>query len=341
MNYWIHRISHISELSYPLLEKGYLTIGFSDFTSDELVKRVLQNDWNYFNKQFEIKWGNVSRRRHNLWRFLNFKKNDIIIVPSWGTFFVCEIIDEKPLLIHEVYSEDLKTWEGKNVKTDGNLLLSDNGNSYDLGFARKVKVLHKNISREKFADAKLTSRMKIRQTSSQINDLKKNIEKSIDNYKENKPIHLHSIIVEKTASMVLDIIKDELNPNKFEKLVKVYFKTIGADEVTIPAKNESGKEGDADIVAVFENIKLIIYIQAKFHKGKINEWGANQVLEYKTDKESIADGYNKIAWVITTADSFNDNTEKIAAENEIQLIDGLEFSKMLLNAGINLLNTNL
>lgn len=94
-------------------------------------------------------------------------------------------------------------------------------------------------------------------------------------------------------------------------------------------------------MAVFENLKLIIYIQAKFHKDKDNEWAINQILDYKTNRESIDDGYNKIAWVITSADTFNDEAKKIAAENEIQLIDGIEFSKMLLNAGINLLNTNL
>lgn len=342
MNYWLHRISHIAELSYPLLDKGFLTIGFSDFTSKEFVDKVLANDWNYFNGQFHEKWGKVPRTRHNLWRFLNFKKGDIVIVPSWGTFFVCEIIDDRPLLINETYSDDLKTWRNKNVSSDGNYLVSENGKGYDLGFARKVKkVIHEKVSRAKFADAKLTSRMKIRQTNGSINDLKKNIEKSIANYKENKPIHLHSIIVEKTTNLVLEAIKSELNPDKFEKLVKIYFRTIGANEVSIPAKNERDKEGDADIVAVFENIKLIIYIQAKFHKGKINEWGTNQILDYKTNKESIDDGYNKIAWVITSADTFNDEAERIATENEIQLIDGLEFSKMLLNAGINLLNTNL
>lgn len=210
-----------------------------------------------------------------------------------------------------------------------------------MGFARKVKFLHKDISRANFADAKLTSRMKIRQTNCPIDDLKKSIEQSIENYKENRPIHLHTIIVEKTANIVLDTIKTELNPDKFEKLVKTYFETIGANEVTIPAKNERDKEGDADIVAVFENLKLIIYIQAKFHKDVDNEWAINQILDYKTNRESIDDGYNKIAWVITSADTFNDEAKKIAAENEIQLIDGIEFSKMLLNAGINLLNTNL
>lgn len=341
MNYWLHRISHLAELSYPLLDKGFLTIGFSDFTQKEFIDKVIEDDWSYFNGQFQEMWGKVPRTRHNLWRFLKFKKGDIVIVPSWGTFSVCEIIDEKPLLINETYSDDLKTWGDKKVTTDGTYLISENGKAYDLGFARKVKIHHKNISRAKFADAKLTSRMKIRQTNGSINDLKKSVEKSIANYIKNRPIHLHSIIVEKTANLVLDAIKTELNPDKFEKLVRTYFKTIGANEVSIPAKNERDKEGDADIVAVFENIKLIIYIQAKFHKGKINEWGTNQILDYKTNKESIDDGYNKIAWVITSADSFNAEAEKIATENEIQLIDGLEFSKMLLNAGINLLNTNL
>lgn len=341
MNYWLHRISHIAELSYPLLEKGYLTIGFSDFTTEEMVDKVLANDWNYFNTQFQKMWGRVPRTRHNLWNFLKFEKGDVIIVPSWGTFFICEITDERPMLIGQTYSEGLKSWGSKNVSTNETHLLSENGKVYDLGFARKVNVIYKNVSREKFADAPLTSRMKIRQTNAQINDLKNSIEKSIENYKANKPIHLHSIVIEQTASIVLEAVKKELNPDKFEKLIRTYFKSIGANEVTTPAKNESNKDGDADIVAVFENLKLIIYIQAKFQTGQISEWGTNQILDYKTNKESLDDGYNKIAWVITTADTFNKDAENIAKDNEIQLINGLEFAKMLLNAGIGLLNTNL
>ncbi|WP_165864816.1 restriction endonuclease [Rufibacter latericius] len=331
----------MAELSYPLQDKGYLTIGFSDLTSNDIIDQVLKNYWNSFNSKFKEVWNTVPRTRHNLWNFLKFNKGDIVIVPSWGTFYVCEIIDEKPFIIGETYSDGLTTWDKKKVFTNSNLLLKEDGSCYDLGFARKVNVLYKNIPRDKFADSKLTSRMKIRQTNAQIDDLKNSIENSIDNYKKNKPIHLHSIIVEKTAGLVLESIKSELNPDKFEKLVKTYFKTIGANEVTIPAKNESNKEGDADIVAVFENIKLIIYIQAKFQTGQINEWGTTQVLDYKTNKESIADGYNKIAWVITTASKFDSRAENLAKENQIQLVNGMEFSKMLLNAGINLLNKNL
>lgn len=342
MNYWLHRISHHAELSYPLLEKGFLSIGFSDFIDKAFIEKVLEEDGNYFKKQFEEKWGYLPRTRHNLWRFIEFKKGDVVIVPSWDTFYVCEIIDEKPLLISETYSDDLKTWGDKKVTTDGTYLISENGEHYDLGFARKIKVIHKKISRAKFTDAKLTSRMKIRQTNSCINDIEDSIKKSIQRYEENKPIHLHSIIVEKTANLVLDTIKKELIPDKFERLVKTYFKTIGANEVSIPAKNEKDKEGDADIIAVFENIKLIIYIQVKFHEKETSDWGTKQILDYKTNKERIDDGYNKIAWVITSADSFSEPAKKIATENEIQLIDGLEFSKMLLNVGIiNLMNTSL
>lgn len=40
-NYWLHRISHKSEASYPLLEEGYLSIGFSEvFTNEKFLKTL-------------------------------------------------------------------------------------------------------------------------------------------------------------------------------------------------------------------------------------------------------------------------------------------------------------
>ncbi len=339
MNYWLHRISHLAEISYPLLEKGYLTIGFSDFSNPEMIQKALENDWAFFNNSFQNGWGNIPRVRYGLWNFLHFKKGDYIIVPSWGTFYVCEIIDERPLLISDVYSDDLKTWRKEKISLIGNLLQKENDKPYDLGFARKIKIIHKEIPREKFADAALTSRMKIRQTNAQINDLKLNIESSIENFKQNKPINLHSILHENIGQLILDTIKKELNPDKFEKVIKKYFESIGATEVYIPAKNEKDKDGDADIVAIFENLKLIIYTQAKFHQGTVNQWATSQISDYKQNKERLDDGYNKLAWVITTAVNFNKASQNKAKEENIQLINGLEFSKMLLNVGILNLKT--
>ena len=59
-------------------------------------------------------------------------------------------------------------------------------------------------------------------------------------------------ILEKITPQVLKSLKSELNPDKFENLVKFYFEKNGATDVYIPAKNEKGKEGDADVVAIFE-----------------------------------------------------------------------------------------
>ncbi|GGF24401.1 restriction endonuclease [Flavobacterium limi] len=341
MDYWLHRISYLAELSYPLLDKGFLTIGFSDFSFEEMIERTLKKEWDYFNNRFTEIWGNTPRTRYNLWYFLRFKKGDIVVVPTWGAFHICEIIDDGPLLIEKSFSTDLKAWGNKKVVLDNNLLAQENGDSYDLGFARKIKILYRNIPRDKFADSKLTARMKIRQTNANINDIKGSVIKSIENFQLNKPIHLHSILIDKTARIILDTIKTELNPDKFEKLVKLYFQSAGANQVYIPAKNERDKEGDADIVAVFENLKLIVYTQAKFQTGQISEWGTNQVLEYKTNKDSVDDGYNKLAWVITTADTFNETASNLAKQNQIQLINGVEFSKMLFNNGIIALNRDI
>ena len=51
---------------------------------------------------------------------------------------------------------------------------------------------------------------------------------------------------------------------------------LGADKVDIPSKNnkENAVENyaDVDVIAIFEKLKHIIYIQAKFHNGKTSDW---------------------------------------------------------------------
>ena len=41
MKYWLHRISHEAKVSYPLLESGYLSIGWSDMAYDKDFLAVL------------------------------------------------------------------------------------------------------------------------------------------------------------------------------------------------------------------------------------------------------------------------------------------------------------
>ena len=348
MNYWLHRISHHAEVSYPLLNKNILTIGFSDFANQKFIDDVLKEDtwqkrWEILDNYFGETWGTHPRTRHNLWRFIDgFKKGDTIIVPSWGVFSIYKLASNKPKPISDLKLDNLKDWNRRKIELKDGLLYRDD-ELIDLGFFWEVEPIALNIPRKEFADAKLTSRMKIRMTNANLYDLKDSIEKAIVSFKNNRPINIYSEILDKTIPQVLKTIKSELNPDKFEHLVKFYFERIGATEVFIPAKNERDKEGDADVVAIFEPIKTIIYAQVKFHniKSETNQWAVQQIKDYRNDKETMDDDYSRIAWVITSASGFTKDSIRNAQQEKVHLIDGKRFAEMIIEAGIINLNKNI
>jgi predicted Mrr-cat superfamily restriction endonuclease len=346
-NIWLHRISHCAEVSYPLLKKGYLSIGWSDFSTPEFIEEVCgENGWQNFEKHLED-WG-YPRNRYNFWRFIaDMKKGDWVVVPSWGTFSIFEIEEDKALSIPEIVQlVKIKDWSDYSVEIGENDCLyntgvkDEKGNNVliDLGFFRKVKPIATEISRYEYADAALTARMKIRQTNADITDLKDSVEKALTAYQQNKPLSIYFQLVEKASPQFLNTIQSELTPDKFEYLVKWYFERIGATNVYIPSKNESGKEGDADVIATFESIKTIIYTQVKFYSGETSSWAIEQIIGYKSQKDGIDDGYSKIAWVISSSDNFSEEAKNKAKAANIQLFSGIQFATMLLEAGIANLN---
>lgn len=336
MNIWIHRISHHAEVAYPLLDNGLLSIGYSDFSENSFIINSCEKDgWQLFEKKFDDTWGERPRTRHNLWRFLaEMGKSDLIVVPSWGTFSIYEITEDMARPISEIEFTDLKDWHGNRIVKKDGLLYKSNDQLIDLGFIRKVQLLAKDIPRYDYADSALTSRMKIRSTNANITDLKESIEKALDGFKNKQPINIYSQIISKTLQNILDTIRTQLTPDKFEFIVKWYFQRIGATEVYIPAKNESGKNGDADVVAVFEPLKTIIYSQVKFHTGETSSWAIEQIKSYKDQKDTMDDGYSKISWVISSADNFSKEAYDFAKEAKVQLVNGKQFTTMLLEAGI-------
>lgn len=345
MNIWLHRISHCAEVSYPLLEKGYLSIGWSDFSTPEFIKQSCEeNGGIYFDEFFQ----NKPRNRYALWRFLTeMEKGDWVVVPSCGSFSVYEIDDDKTLSVPEIINLiEIKDWSGNSVEIGENGYLYNTGvkdnredsSIVDLGFFRRVKPVATEISRYEYADAALTARMKIRQTNVDISDLKESVEKALAAYKKEKPLNIYSQIIEKASQQILETIQTELTPDKFEYLVAWYFKRIGATNVDSPAKNERDKEGDADVVATFEPIKTIIYTQVKFYSGETSTWAIEQINDYKSQKDGINDGYSKIAWVISSSDYFSEEAQRKAKEVNIQLFNGIQFAIMLLEAGIANLN---
>ena len=340
MKSWLHRISHHAEVAYPLLDKGFLSIGFSDFSNNSFVSAVCdENGGQRFEEFFDEFWGVRPRTRYNLWRFITqMKKGDIVVVPSWGTFSVYKILEDMAIPVSDIELSGIKDWHGNIIsKKDNGLLfkqIDEKSELIDLGFLRKVELIKKDIPRYEYADSSLTSRMKIRTTNADISDLKESIDKALDGIAKGQPINIYAQIIAKTSQSILETIKTELTPDKFESLVKWYFQRIGASEVSIPSKNERGKDGDADVVAVFEPIKTIIYVQAKFHSGETSSWAIEQIKGYKNQKETMDDGYSKISWVISSADNFSKESYDYAKEAKVQLIDGKQFTTMLLDAGI-------
>lgn len=340
-SYWIHRISHIAEISYPLLDNNYLSYGFSDFENDGFIEGVRGvNGWNFLEKQFNDEWGELTRNRYQLWNFISeMKAGDWVVVPTYGEFSIVELLEDKPIMIKDIKDINIKNWNGEEIKRDERgYLIDSNDDKIDLGFARRVKIIQKGISRYNYADSDLTSRLKVRQTNVCINDLKENILKSLDSFINNRPIHFRNEI-NNVVPNICSIIQKDLNPDKFEYLVKWYFERVGASSVVIPPKNPSDKEDyeDVDVVATFDLLKTIYYVQVKHYRGETGSWGAEQIsrvkelASLKDDRQD--DGYTKIYWLVTSSEEFTEECINKARETKVQLIDGKTFSSMLLDAG--------
>lgn len=340
-NYWLHRISHIAEISYPLLDNNYLSYGWSDFEEEGFIEGVRgENGWAFMEEQFKMKWGELSRGRHQLWNFIKeMKAGDRVIVPTSGAFSIYELLDDKPIMVKDIKDVVIKNWNGEEIlRNEDGYLINSKGDKIDLGFARRVKEVQKNIPRYDYADGALTARMKVRQTNVCINDLKENVQKALEGSINNKPIHFRNEIND-VIPTICTIIQTKLNPDKFEFLVKRYFERIGANSVVIPPKNPSSKVDyeDVDVIATFDLLKTIYYVQVKHYRGETGSWGADQISHLK-ELEAMKDdrqddGYTKVYWLVSSSEVFTEECINKAKETNVQLIDGKTFSSMLLDAG--------
>ena len=349
MNYWLHRISYEMNISYPLMEKGYLSIGFSDFCCNDFLEQLVKDDensWNYFEEQFLKNWGNKPRSRYSLWRFIKeMKKGDWVLVPEWGgTFSIYELTDDNVTLASDESIElPEKDCNGNKIERHENKMIrtsnQEEDNYYDIGFLRKCKPVECYIPRQEYADMALNSRMKLFSTNANISDLKESIETAVEAFRDKKPINLKEILVEKTVDIWSKTIREKLKSEKYEKLVKWYFTQIGASEVYIPPKHYVGKQGDVDVVATFEKLKTIVYVQAKFYEGETSDWAVQQIVDFSNSKEiGLDNNYSYQFWVISSSECFSENCRKLATENHVRLINGEEFVRMLLDVGIESLN---
>ena len=349
MKYWLHRISHHAEASWPLLDKGVLTIGFSDLSNDAFLKKAMSarevSDWD---TDVKSAYGGLLRSRHSLWRFLKGMSDvDLVLVPGLvgsRTYSVYRI-DGGPRLVSDIQLNGVETWQGAKVTKAKYGLLEADGALLDLGFYRQVSVHSicgrdaKDISRSDYADSALTARMKLRGTNADISDLKRNLDNALRAYGKEEPLRIYSHAINEIAPKLLSSIQEQLGrPEKLEELVKWYFERLGAN-ARIPPKKERSKEGDADVIAVLDSLRLTIYVQAKFHGGRTDTEAVRQVIEYaRWKKEKNSSEHAVALWVISTAKNFTRECRKQAEEAEVVLVSGPEFARMLLNAGLERLD---
>lgn len=344
MNYWLHRITggeNALPLSNELLKKGILSIGFSDFSTEEDLI-TLKAGRDQFERLFNETWGPGCRTRYNLWRFINeMKAGDIVVIPAPYTFTVCRISDDVIFTNETIDNDLLCDWNNEKIfinEEQPNYLKYKDGRIVDTGFYRKVEIIQTDISRSDYAKQELYSRMKVRQTNVDISDIGYLVDEAVERFRRNQPLNLKADIIDKTISTVLESVKEIPNDQSFENLVECYLRTIGGKSIEKPAKNESPTEnGDADRIAYFENLKVAVIVQAKKHIGITDSWAVEQIISYK--RNHTTDDYTSLLWVISTCDDYSEDAKRLALEtNGVRLITGAEFAKMILNAGLSEIN---
>lgn len=332
-NYWLHRISHEWELSYSLLEKGYLSIGWNYYSKNpEVLSLARENDSNLFDK-FMKDNDTTSRSRWNLWRFARFQKGDIIVVPLFDKKFSIYEVEEVAIPIQQIKLNEVETKNGKMAVLKDEGYYVDN-ELIDLGFVVKVEKIFSEKPRS-WADPKLIARMKIRQANAELIGFENEINNAI---KAKEPASLYGKLISNLNDSVTETLSQVITPCKLELLIQWYMYKKGASYVYIPSKNEKGKENgaDADVIAHFEDLGIIYYIQAKNHKKdtETSSWAVTQIKEYYEQKRDLSDEFTYIPWVISSSNKFSEDAINEAKSKGVRLIDKDEFIKMLLNVGI-------
>jgi len=339
--YWLHRISHEWDASYKLLANGYLSVGWSALADSGIEDAVrFTSDTQPFETIMQKYGYQASRSRWNLWYFCKFSSGDHVVVPLFnGEFSVYKIVGMPIPITKLIDMDDFVSEDGSRIIRNqiGLLCRAKSNEVVDLGFVVKVEVIKERLSRYEYADNELTARMKIRQTNADISDLAENVKRVI---KADAPINLYATVIEELAEKLLCAIKAQLTPDKFELLVKWYFEKLGATRTFRPGKNSADKwdGADADVIAEFESLKIMFYVQAKFHDGSTSQWAVEQIAMYKDQHELSSGEYAVIPWVISTAEEFSADAITMAQENNVRLITGTEFSRLLIDAGITDIN---
>lgn len=341
-NIWMHRCNHYGKAAWEMLGYDYDSKKFSDENGCYISVGCESGKWSIeeYNsiKNSEDKWkefekhytnGSKPRYRYFLYKFFfEFKKDDYIVVPSGGEFHVFQI-----------ESDDMFTYDGKDEiikKRFDQIGLKLENKDDDFKFFRKVKPIRVQIPRKGYAVGELCSKLKYQGTTLEITDTA--AEEFKNALKADGPFSIYDRSIEKLKEELYNNALKKLTPDQLESLISWYFKKKGADIYDILKKNYSDKieKEDVDVLGIFEDLKLRFFVQAKAYKGNMELTGAKEqikkYIEYhvlEKDKK-----YTDVKWIICLAKSDKEIKDLDNMDNDIRVINGMEFAEMLLNVGL-------
>lgn len=336
-NYYLHRINHESEVSRKLLAKGWLSIGFLKVATTAFVESSSAVDgsgYSNFDTALFDAYKYRFRSRNVLFRFIaEMKLGDVIVIPSWRSFGVYKVLGE-------VIPRD--QWPDEIVE-----IVPDD---CDLGFVHKVKPYcdkSENIGKQ-FADPILERKMKYRGLGLVLTPFANHVLEAIERFVDDNPISLSADLIDDLSRTMLESLNSYSKPNSFEQVVCDYFTRIGASSAEVQSKTAKHgtdeKQGDVDVVATFDHLKTVYYIQVKRHEGETGEWAIAQVKAFAAGQASLAKegdepGYATVLWALTLAENFSPEAKDAAnailnGAHAVTLVTGPEFARMMVEAGV-------
>lgn len=297
------------------LERNQIIIGWAyaeglldEKLSWEKFREIIQKQY-YYDEPTLRRAGSAAG---NMWRFIReMKEHDYVIVPHINGFYVAEITG--PAIYDKSKIEE------------------------DTTYRRPVKWLNdKKIIPRDVARSALISRMKNQGTCVYATDLISEIEECLIASKSTTRPSFQSDLQSRLVMETLrEIRSGRIESYKFEQLIQSVLENLGADEVKIIPRNQ---DKGADLLATFivaGAFKQVIAVQAKHWQPEppVGKEVVDQLI--KGIEAESAD----LGMVITSGNISPDAS--LAAEQyyeekgiRIELIDGEQFSKLIVEHGI-------
>ena len=241
-NYWLHRIKHEWYIAKPLLDKGYLTIGWQGLMarSQRLRKCIAEKHGEGFELLMN-ELNETSRSRWCLKRFSTFKPGDIVVVPlNNHKFAIVEVIESAKSIL-DLPIEIVNELDNFNLSVDG-LYDAKNNRTIDIGFFVKVKTPVKVIPRSYAEDILQKKMSTIGPTNTPIDGLASAIIKADQS---EVPIEVHEVTEERTGNVNLYRVhlKTSTMPNEIEKKLISLYDEIGLGTCDICKKCKTDNPG--------------------------------------------------------------------------------------------------